>query len=472
MKTDLRNMTADRTLLIVALLFIVVISYGLYNGAAWVDRQKETLAATAREEAERTARLKAEIVGIERGEREPGPFSDPRAPSRVGGSLGARYAAMPPAALAAFSVGQSDIYPYYFQVSTRSKQTFLNNDEIENPTNLLAGKFDLAFVLIYLCPLLILAISYNILSAEKEQGTLQMTLAQPVSLRTIVFSKIFGRVLIALSLTIIPTVTGFLLTDEIEDGSLSRLALWALVAGSYAAFWFALALAVNALGKSSATNALALAGLWLLFVMIIPSLVSVASTALYPVPSRVEMVQAMRSASKLASARGSQLLAKYYEDHPELVPGSGSADMDDFAARSIAVQDEVEREIQPVLARFDDQLFRQQALVSRFRFISPALIAQTALNDISGSGLERYRHFLNLVDEYHARWSEYFRSRVFRKVLLREADYDEMPRFEFKEESSSTVARRAFAGWAGLATFAVLISLYAAARLRRYLPVG
>ncbi len=94
--------------------------------------------------------LQAATAGIEAGTRQPGKWTDPRSPAVVSGARGARYAVMPPTTLAALSVGQSDLYPYYFQVSRNSKQTFVNNAEIENPTNLLTGKFDLAFVMIYL----------------------------------------------------------------------------------------------------------------------------------------------------------------------------------------------------------------------------------------------------------------------------------------------------------------------------------
>lgn len=468
-----RNLVADKTLWVVVALFAAVIGYGVYNGAAWVNFQQQSIKAATGEEEKRLAALKAEIVAIEQGTKKPGQFTDPRSPARAGGGLGARYAVMPPAALAPLAVGQSDLYPYYFQVTTRSKQTFLNNEEIENPTNLLAGRFDLAFVVIYLYPLLILAVSYNILSAEREQGTLAMLLSQPVALRQFVLGKVALRALVVLLPALGFSLIGFFASRaELTASALLRLALWAAVVAAYGAFWFALASLVSAWGKSSATNALALAGLWLVFVLIIPALVNVTATTLYPVPSRVEMVQAMRRASKEAAARGSQLLAKYYEDHPELVPAGASPDMNDFFVRSIAVQDDVEQQIQPVLAQFDEQLFRQQRLVDRFRFLSPAILTQSALNDVAGTGPDRYRHFLRLVDDYHQSWLAFFRPRIVRKTQLTAADYEQMPRFTFVEEPTAAVARRVLVGWAGLFIPAVLIGFLAMAALRRYSPAG
>jgi len=187
--------------------------------------------------------------------------------------MGLRYVSMPPAALGRLAIGQSDLYPYYFKVSTNSNQTFLNNDEVENPVHLLAGRFDLAFVILYLFPLVILAFSYNIVSAEKEAGTLAMTLAQPVTLRKVVLAKVALRATFVIALATILSVAGVVIggANIFAEGALIRLLFWIGVTTAYGAFWFALAIGINALGRHSATNAMTLAGLWLLFVVIVPS---------------------------------------------------------------------------------------------------------------------------------------------------------------------------------------------------------
>jgi ABC-2 type transport system permease protein len=390
-------------------------------------------------------------------------------PSVAVGRAGSRYATLPPAPLAALSVGQSDLYPYYFKVTSQSKQAFATNDEIENPGNLLAGRFDLAFVIIYLYPLLILALSYNLLSAERERGTLAMLMAQPVSLRTFMAGKVGLRAVVVLGLAVGFSLLGFLLSGVSlgAAGAGLRLLLWIGVVAGYGAFWFSLAVAVNAFGKSSATNALALAGLWLVFVLLLPSLLNVAVTSIYPVPSRVEMVQATRRASAEATAKGSQLLAKYLEDHPELTAGK-EVDPNDFYTRSIAVQSETERLIQPVIDHFDRQVIGQQSLVDRFRFLSPAIATQAALNDIAGTSGARYRHFLALVDEFHQNWRAHFTPRIVQKATLSAGDYDRFPAFAFREEPAVAVARRVLVGLFGLFLPALLIGWLGLRALRSY----
>jgi ABC-2 type transport system permease protein len=469
LKHEWRSLVADRSLWVITPLFALLIGFGIYNGSSWARFQKTTLEAVKQEERDRFAKAIAECAAIEQGAQPASTFSDPRLPSVAAGRTGPRYALAPPAPLATLSVGQSDLYPYYFKVTSQSKQTFISNDEIENPTNLLAGRFDLAFVIIYLYPLLILALSYNLISAEREQGTLAMMMSQPVSLRTVAAGKIGLRAMVVWALAAGFSVTGFLLSGAASsaEGAWPRLLLWIAVVAGYGSFWFALAILVNAFGRNSATNAMALAGVWLVLALLLPALLNVAVTTIYPVPSRVEMVQATRRASAEATVKGSQLLAKYYEDHPELTAGR-QADPNDFYTRSVAVQSETERLIQPVIDHFDRQVAGQQSMVDRFRFLSPAIVAQAALNDIAGTGAARYRHFLSLVDGFHQSWRAHFTPRNVQKALLVADDYDRFPAFTFREEPAGAVSGRALLGLIGLLIPTLLIGWLGLRSLRRY----
>ena len=98
------------------------------------------------------------------------------------GAVGAetsKYVTLPPTGLAALSVGQSDIQLNYLPISLATTLDVTKNLELENPINLSTGSFDIAFVVIFLLPIFILAMSYDLLSSEKERGTLAMILAHP-----------------------------------------------------------------------------------------------------------------------------------------------------------------------------------------------------------------------------------------------------------------------------------------------------
>lgn len=470
MRNEWRTLVAERSLPAIAVLLALTIGYGVYNGHAWVSFMRESLAATEAEYAERTLKLKADFWAYEAGTRKPVGFSDPRGASAVGGTAAVPYVTMTPGPLAALSVGQSDLYPYYFKLSLRSKYLTLSNDEIENPVNLLSGRFDLAFVIVYLYPLLILALSYNLLSSEREQGTLAITLANPVTLKTLMAGKVLTRGVALAGLSLAILALAMLGLDWTQGGIAWRLALWAAVMLLYGAFWFVLAVGINALGRNSSTNALLLAGCWLCFALLVPALLNLASSALYPVPSRVEMIQAMRNAGKEAQQRGSQTLARYFEDHPELAPAGGARP--DFASLSTAAQQEVDRHIQPILERYERQVSAQQNLVDRFCYLSPAVLTQQALNDLAGTGIGAYRHFNEQAGRFLKTWQDHFFPLIFARKLFSSAELANLPQYTELPEPGTAVVRRVLLSVAGILLPTLALAVWAIRRLNRYRVAG
>jgi ABC-2 type transport system permease protein len=467
-----RALRADSALWLVVAVFALSIGYGTFNGARWAAFMSDAIVEARAEEADRIRRHEAEISRISREGARVSAFADPRNPGTVGRGLGSRYAVLPPTALATLAVGQSDLLPSYVRMTTDAKETVFAATELENPHRLLAGRFDLAFVLIYLYPLLILALTYNLLSAEREQGTLVLALSQPVSLRTFVLAKIALRFAAFLSAIVLLAVIALVIgnVDLGAAGAPPRLALWMAAVIAYGAFWFAVAVLVTAAGKNSSTNAMMLAGVWLVLVVFVPSMLNLTARTVYPVPSRVEMIQAMRMASDEANEQGSKLLARYYEDHPELASGDAQQAMNDFNLVRVAVGAEVERAVAPVLDRYTEQLDGQHRIVARARFLSPAILMQNALSDVAGTGAARHRAFMGQVEAYHQQWRDYFARLIFDKGQLR--DYSDLPRFSWHEETVGAVASRVIVSLVGMLVPALAIAALGFFGLRRYPITG
>jgi len=461
-----RTLAADRTLWLVSALFLGVVGYGVLNGVTWTGFQERTLAELSVTEQERLAGLRANLEEMQRAGIRSGGFSDPGDPGAVGGQ-GVRNAVLPPASLAAFSVGQSDLLPYYVRVSTRDDaRAIFRNGEMENPTNLLSGRFDLAFVIVFLLPLVILALSYNLLSGEREAGTLPLVLSHPVSLRTLLAGKLAFRFVLVCGLVVGLAALAVLVLGTGQGDSLPRFLLWSAVVLVYSAFWFAVAVVVDSLGRTPAFNATAVVALWLALVLIAPALIHASATAMHPVPSRVEMIQAMRLASDEANAAGSQILAQYFQDHPEMADLAGSGGGNEFWVQSFAVQAEITRQTAPVQGLFDRQLARQQALVDRWRFLSPAVLAQEALNDVSGTGAGRFRHFREQAESFHTEYVDFFMSRAMAGQRFRPDDYENFPAYEYTPEPLRAAVTRVGISLAGIGVPAVVFLLIGFGLLR------
>jgi ABC-2 type transport system permease protein len=132
---------------------------------------------------------------------------------------------------------------------------------------------------------------------------------------------------------------------------------------------------------------------------------------------------------------------------------------------SIAKDELVGRALQPVLARFNSQLAAQHQFTNRFRFVSPAILMQTALYDIAGTGVARYQHFLTQVEGFHQTWQGYFNPRVFEKRAISSNELNQLPQFNWQEESFAALAPRAL--WPALLLLLVA-AIMGGLGLRRY----
>ena len=459
-----RLLTADRTPWLLALVFGGIIAYGAWNGAAWAAFQQSTIAAVQLEESERLAKLGERLGRLASG--------DTTIVAPIAGVLGAqgatRYAILPPTPLAPLAVGSSDLYPYYARVSLRSKQSFIVNDEIENPHNLLAGRFDLSFAIVFVYPLLILALTYNLVSAEREQGTMALLMSQPTQTRVVLLTKLAVRVALVVTLTAVLLCAVVLAVgvDVAAPGAMAGLSLWFAVVLAYGLFWFAAAVAVNALGRSSATNALALLGVWLLTVVLVPSLYAAAITTWYPAPSRVALTTELREVSDRAAAQGDTAVGQFLADHPEMA-ATGTLSKANTWGRTVALQERTNDAMRATYTAFDSALTEQQQVAARFRFVSPAMVVQEALHDVAGRGSERFRAYDAQLDTYHRAWQAFFFGRIFAERPFAAQDFAQLPTFTYREAGAGTIARRVFVALALVLIPAILVGLWGTRRLAR-----
>ncbi len=457
---ELRTLRADRSAVFAIGLFLLAAAAALGVGLGSVATRERAGEALLAESKARHGELRAEAA------LPPDPTgTGPRLaqqPSRVGMSIG-RPAVLPPPALGFLSVGQTDVLPQHYAVTGRSLETLAAADATEGPVALFAGSFDPAFVVLFLYPLLIIALAFDLTASELEGGTLALLLAQPVSLATLVRAKVLSRAMVlALPALALPVLGVVLYGRPLDPGVLGRALLAALAILAYGLFWFGLAVLVGARGRSSAANALLLAGAWLVLVVLIPGAVNLAASTRHPVPSRVASVTALREASNEARLSGARLLARFLEEHPEL---ARPADQEDFAALQVARDAEIARQLEPVRRRHREQLERQQRQVAALSAASPTLLVQGALDDLAGAGLARQRRFEAAVEEFHGGWQAFFRERILAGRPLTPADYDAMPSFQFEEEPVSEAVGRALppalaVAAAGLALFAIGLRAY------------
>jgi ABC-2 type transport system permease protein len=320
---DWLNLKANRSVGLILGLSGILVLFALWTGAQRVNFQKNTLQNITEQEQSDYAQQRKVIADVNVGQQfDGGHFGDPTNPYFFGNRMGARYATLPPAPLAIAATGQSDLMPYYYKLTLSKRQALFHSEELENPQILFNGSFDVSFVIIFLLPLLIIGLTYNVVSSEREQGTLALVLAETTAFERIIRTRyLFRYLLFNTAFTAFLSLGLLLFGVKIGEAVADFLYLIGIV-WAYSAFWFGLSYFINSLGKNSGYNAATLMGVWLGLVLLVPTLLSAFVNRAYPMPSRLDLITKTREIGDTINKQSTQSLNKFYEEHAEFKPDS------------------------------------------------------------------------------------------------------------------------------------------------------
>lgn len=448
---ELLLMRKDKTVWLVVLCFALAIGYAVWNRAAEIEKFKPTLKEWAAINERNIQKAKNETREIDQKIAD-GKYTDetplaynqrnPRyAPNNLTPTI-----PLPPAPLGVLAVGRSDLDTFAYRVSINTAPE-RRREQTDYPLKLLIGHLDLAFVMLYFYPLFILALSFNLISSEKESGTLALLLAQPLTLRTLILGKLAARALVIFGSTFLFSAAALLLfakLDYADPNIMTGLFLWLSAILIYGVFWFGLALVANYRAKTSAACAFILMVAWFVLTILLPSSINLTATLIYPVPSRTEFINAQRGTSLELSQEKENITARvkqFLSEHPEFPPARRYDDPSLYWMDSAQRTVETMRRMQPVNDRFDGQLERQRRLTKFLSVASPLTIMQNLLPEIAGTGRIRYQSFLTQIDDFQVRWRKLFWTKTFFQTPMQADDYDLIPRFSLVESDSQGLVK-------------------------------
>ena len=137
-------------------------------------------------------------------------------------------------------------------------------------------------------PLVGLTLGFDAINGERSRGTLNLLIAQPIHRDAVINGKFLaGLTVIAgmvCALGLLISGIGLIATGVPPTGEeLLRLVVFLLVTIVYIAFWLGLSILFSALCRHTATSAMAVIALWLLFAIFLSMLADIIANALFPV---------------------------------------------------------------------------------------------------------------------------------------------------------------------------------------------
>ncbi len=335
-----------------------------------------------------------------------------------------------PSAWAPAFIGQRDLQPYNLKVRMLALQGQLYDAELGSPLIASFGAFDVAFVFVVLAPLLVIALTFNIISAEREGGTWDVLRAQPVrASRVMVWRFAITGVLVWSALIVLLAVTTIACAIPI-DRTWVTVAVWLAL---YVSFWVAAAGAVNALGRASEVNALLLLGLWMTLTIVGPALTNAAAAARFPVPEGLELTIAQREGYHSGWDRPlDETMQAFYARYPQWASVPIPADRYSNGWY-YAMQQRGDDLAAPIARRYRAALEAREQWTAGWVSLFPPAVLQRALSRVAGTDLQSYLAYLDSVSAYHESLKEHFFPIVFGNQTVADVDWSAVPRHSFRD---------------------------------------
>ena len=171
-----------------------------------------------------------------------------------------------------FSTGQAEQYGYYKKVTNWS--TIFDNDlaeEIANPERLALGTLDFGFVLLFLTPILLVILLFNIGGLEKDNGFDKLIYLNDISKKAWLATRFSYYFLIVFTLICFLLIPYAVLSGALTNELTNFFRLLALIF-LYVFLWTSVFYLINYLGKGSVDQAIKMISVWVVLSIIMPGL--------------------------------------------------------------------------------------------------------------------------------------------------------------------------------------------------------
>jgi ABC-type transport system involved in multi-copper enzyme maturation permease subunit len=382
----------------------------------------------------------------------------------------------PPAVLSAFSAGLEKQLAGMAQIELEKVPELSVTQRGGNPYLPILTVFDQSLIFKIIISILALLVAYDVVSGEREQGTLKLMLSDPVARHHLLLGKFIAG-LITLSVPVIITfVVGLVVLLSYPMVAISgtdwiRIGIMFVASMAFTAVMYQFGLLFSSLARRSAISMVLGLFVWIIFAIAIPNVSVQLATDLRPLESqdkRDSRMEALKKdlanelgnvkvsfADSIITSDASDAFGGYYAKRRDIYWLNDERKQNSltipiklkYADKSIAIE-------QSNLNSF----FAQKDLARSLSFISPISTYEDVMAILAGTDLSSFQDFIDQVRSHRNEVLEYIRSKTdnFSSpsffAVCSEAESTEYTRLfvqtiEAKDEQAKAKAEQALKEW-------------------------
>jgi len=338
-----------------------------------------------------------------------------------------------PSSLAFAALGQRDIAPSVLRVRALALEAQIYENEQTNPELTLPGRFDLAFVAVYLAPLVLIVLLHDLWSGEREAGRLAALQSTARSSSRLFIIRASVRATLTATALMVPFAVGAIF----ENAAFIDALLFAAVVAGVVLFWTLIAILVARLGPRSPVNAAVLAGLWFALTLVGPAAANLGINAAVPVPEGARLARenrdAVHGAWDLPRQATLERFLTIYPEWRDTAPMTAPFHWKWYFAfqhlGDVAVAD---------LSRdYRAGVEQREAAAQAIGWLMPPVALQNALHRIAETDLTAQLAYQDEVRAFHTELRCYYYPFLFNDLPFGPAEFENAPRFRDSEGGPS-----------------------------------
>ena len=405
------------------ILFLIAIVYGCQNGYDLLKRHNTEIMSIKSINEDSINKAIIQFEEIEKGTIDK-PRRDPTIPYWAIWNTPS-YAFKYPSPMMVFSLGQSEQYGYYKRVTNWS--TIFDSDlaeEIANPERIAIGTLDFNFVLLYLSPILMIILLFNIGGLEKDLKFDQLIYLNNITKKDWLLSRFTFYYLIILC-SIFCLMLPYALASQVFQYDMSQFFNLIILISFYILLWTILFYFINFFGKGSSDQAIKMISIWLTFCIIIPGAIHQISSLKYPTNYMTDYLDVSREQeSEIFKLPADTSRMELLEKFPRLKNTLYAADTSinkSIINRSLSGLVNILNK--NVGYKIENSNEEKNEFINKFSMVNPIVFFQNKINQITKTDYYAYKNYRSDIQEMIDKKIELILDDTWDKIIVDKARY-------------------------------------------------
>lgn len=332
----------------------------------------------------------------------------------------------PPSDFTFAAMGQRDSSPWKHRVRMLALEAQIHEADTRNADFGLVGRFDFAFLIASVVPLLLILLLYDLRASERTARRHDLLVATAGSSLSLWFPRALVRVATLAVLLLIPLWVG----ASIEGAALElTLVASAIVIGSLLIWWL-LAELVSRIDASPSILLTSLIGLWLALAIVVPAIGKAAIEAANPVPSGGDILLLQRETVNDAwDLPKEATMAPFIEQHPELADHAVIEEGFEWKWY-YAFQQVGDQKAAPMVQQYRDARLARDRQAGLISYLSPTSLVERAFEKLAGSDAASMIAYEDAVRDYHRQLRAFYYPLMFPEVPYEPALLRDLPSYQ------------------------------------------